>query len=200
MGGSLKYNIKNNIIIMNALDNILNRTSSSILKTPYPSEEEMDLVYRAALRAPDHKWLRPSRFIQITGKGLDKISDIFFNYGKNHIKDISEDKLKKYKSIPYRSPMIIVLVSNITKNPSVPDHEQMFATAAAAQNILLALNALNYSGIWRTGIFAMNSEIERAFDLDSNQKILGYLYVGTPGGKIKKIPSLDTKDFVTKIG
>jgi hypothetical protein len=37
----------------------------------------MDLVYKSCIRAPDHKWLRPSRFIQITGKGLDKLSDIF---------------------------------------------------------------------------------------------------------------------------
>ena len=139
-------------------------------------------------------------FLTKTKFNIISLDNYSSGFRKNHIKDISEDKLKKYKSIPYRSPMIIVLVSNITKHPSVPDHEQMFATAAAAQNILLALNALNYSGIWRTGIFAMNSEIERAFDLDSNQKILGYLYVGTPGGKIKKIPSLDTKDFVTKIG
>ena len=85
---------------MKALDNILTRTSSSILKAPCPSEEEMNLVYKAALRAPDHKWLRPSRFIQITGEGLDKLSDIFFNFGKNHVKNISKEKLKKYKSIP----------------------------------------------------------------------------------------------------
>ena len=184
---------------MKALDNILTRTSSSILRAPFPSDEEMSLVYKAALRAPDHKWLRPSRFIQITGKGLDKLSDIFFDYGKNHVKDISKEKLKKYKSIPYRAPMIIVLVSSITKHPSVPDHEQMFTTAAAAQNILLALHALNYSGIWRTGIFAMNQTIEKSLGLDNNQRILGYLYVGTPDGKIKKVPSLDIKNFVTKI-
>tara|TARA_B100000767_G_scaffold266512_1_gene283986 strand:- start:264 stop:821 length:558 start_codon:yes stop_codon:yes gene_type:complete len=184
---------------MKALDNILTRTSSSILRAPFPSDEEMGLVYKAALRAPDHKWLRPSRFIQITGEGLDKLSDIFFDYGKNHVKDISKEKLKKYKSIPYRAPMIIVLVSSITKHPSVPDHEQMFTTAAAAQNILLALHALNYSGIWRTGIFAMNQTIEKSLGLDNNQRILGYLYVGTPDGKIKKVPSLDIKNFVTKI-
>ena len=184
---------------MKALDNILTRTASSILRAPFPSDEEMGLVYKAALRAPDHKWLRPSRFIQITGEGLDKLSDIFFDYGKNHVKDISKEKLKKYKSIPYRAPMIIVLVSSITKHPSVPDHEQMFTTAAAAQNILLALHALNYSGIWRTGIFAMNQTIEKSLGLDNNQRILGYLYVGTPDGKIKKVPSLDIKNFVTKI-
>jgi nitroreductase len=184
---------------MKELNNILTRTSFSKLKIPYPSNEQMDLIYKAALRAPDHKWLRPSRFIQITGSGLDKLSEIFYNYGKNNIDGISEEKLNKYKSLPYRSPMIVILVSNITDHPSVPEHEQMFTTAAAAQNILLALHALNFGGIWRTGIFAMNIDIEKSLGLSSNQKILGYLYIGTPDGKSKKIPNLNIKEFVTKI-
>ena len=95
--------------------------------------------------------------------------------------------------------MIVILVSNITDHHSVPEHEQMFTTEAAAQNILLALHALNFGGIWRTGIFAMNTDIEKSLGLSSNQKILGYLYIGTPDCKSKKIPNLDIKEFVTKI-
>ena len=64
--------------------------------------------------------------------------------------DISEDKLIKYKKAPFRAPMIIILITNVTNHPSVPEHEQMFSTAAAAQNILLALHAFKFGGIWRT--------------------------------------------------
>ena len=184
---------------MNAIDNILTRNSATSLSLPIPSEEQMSVVYEAALRAPDHAWLRPSRFLEFSGKGLDKLSDIFFNYGKNHVEGISDDKLKRFKEIPYRAPMIIVLVSNIIEHPSVPSHEQMFSTAAAAQNILLALHSMNFGGIWRTGVFAMNSEVEKALGLEENQKILGYLYVGTCSGKSKKIPNINIQDFVTKI-
>ena len=53
---------------MDALNNILNRVSARKLSEPYPNKDEMNLVYKAALRAPDHAWLRPSRFIEITGK------------------------------------------------------------------------------------------------------------------------------------
>jgi nitroreductase len=184
---------------MNAIDNILTRNSPIKLIEPYPDQKQMEIIYKAAFRAPDHAWLRPSRFIQISGDGINKLSEIFYSYCKNNIKNISEEKLKKYKNAPFRAPMIIVLISNITEHPSVPEHEQMFSTAAAAQNILLALHALNFGGIWRTGIFAMNPDIERALGLNKNQKILGYLYVGTPTGKIKKIPSVEIKKFVTKL-
>ena len=49
---------------MDALDNILTRVSARLLKSPHPSQVEMKHVYKAALRAPDHAWLRPSSFIR----------------------------------------------------------------------------------------------------------------------------------------
>ena len=52
---------------MDALDNILNRVSARNLVEPYPTQDEMVKVFRGALRAPDHAWLRPSTFIQVTG-------------------------------------------------------------------------------------------------------------------------------------
>ena len=48
-----------------ALKNILNRNSPRELSKPHPSKEEMEIIYQAALRAPDHAWQRPSRFIQV---------------------------------------------------------------------------------------------------------------------------------------
>ena len=68
---------------MDALDNILNRVSARTLSNPIPSKDEMETVYKAALRAPDHAWLRTSSFIEVKEDGLDKLSDIFFNFGIN---------------------------------------------------------------------------------------------------------------------
>ena len=79
------------------LQNILNRVSARSLKSPHPSKEEMDIVYKAALRAPDHAWLRPSSFIEVSGKGLDKLSNIFFEFA-NTVPDIKDEIKEKYKN------------------------------------------------------------------------------------------------------
>ena len=65
---------------MDALDNILNRVSARNLIQPCPDEKELEVVYKAALRAPDHAWLRPSRFIEVSGNGMSKLSSIFEEY------------------------------------------------------------------------------------------------------------------------
>ena len=182
---------------MDAIKNLLTRNSISKLSDPYPSKDEMELVYQSALRAPDHAWLRPSKFIQVTGDGLEKLSQIFVNYISGTTKDVSELLLSKYKNAPFRAPMIIILVNTVKEHPKVPEIEQKLSTATAAQNIMLALNSMNYSCIWRTGKLAFNRDVQNDLGLNENQEILGYLYVGTETGVKKKIPVLDIDDFVS---
>ena len=181
---------------MDALDNILNRVSSRELSLPHPSTEEMALVYKAALRAPDHAWLRPSSFIEVKGDGLNKLSKVFEGYALT-IPNIEEFRVNKYKEAPFRAPMIVILVNTFTEHPKVPAIEQKLSTAAAAQNMMLCLNAQGYGAIWRTGKLAFNETISKNLGLDPNQEILGFLYIGTNSGKNKKIPDLDIDNFVT---
>tara|TARA_B100001113_G_scaffold26076_1_gene18962 strand:- start:142 stop:702 length:561 start_codon:yes stop_codon:yes gene_type:complete len=182
---------------MDAMTNLLTRNSPRELTTPIPSKDEMNEIYQAALRAPDHAWLRPSRFIEVTDAGLDKLSKIFVKFAKNELEDVTPFQMDKYQSAPFRAPMIIILTTLISEHPKVPKVEQMLSTAAAAENILLALHAKNYAGIWRTGKFAFNKKIAEYLDLTSDHEVIGYLYVGTPTGTSKKIPELDVENFVT---
>ena len=181
---------------MDALNNILNRVSARELAEPHPTESEMEKVYKAALRAPDHAWLRPSSFIEVKGDGLNRLSNIFLEYAKNQT-DITDQIIQKYKNAPFRAPMIIILVNTYKEHTKVPSIEQKLSTATAAQNIMLALNTMNYSSIWRTGKLAFNKEIQTKLNLSDNQEILGYLYIGTSIGENKKIPNLDIDDFVS---
>ena len=180
---------------MEALNNILNRVSARELSSPYPTKDEMDLVYKAALRAPDHAWLRPTSFIEVKDEGLDRLSKIFFDFG-NSMENITEEVLDKYKNAHYRAPMIVILINTAKEHPKVPAIEQKLSTATAAQNLMLALNALNYASIWRTGKLAFNELVQKDLGLTSDQEILGYLYIGTEVGKKKKVPSLDIDKFV----
>jgi nitroreductase len=183
---------------MNALKNILTRNSPRELTAPIPSKDEMHEIYQAALRAPDHAWLRPSRFIEVTGKGLDRLSKIYTQFAKE-IEGVTPLQMEKYKSAPYRAPMVIVLVTKISEHPKVPPIEQMLSTAAAAQNLLLALHAKSYAGIWRTGKLAFNKKIIKSLGLSVEHEIIGYLYVGTPTGTVKAIPEIEVEKFVTRI-
>ena len=92
---------------MDAINNITTRNSARELIEPHPSAQEMETVFEAALRAPDHAWLRPSKFIQITGDGRDKLSQIFIKTAHELNKELTETQIVKYTEAPFRAPMII---------------------------------------------------------------------------------------------
>ncbi|MDG1202233.1 MAG: nitroreductase family protein [SAR86 cluster bacterium] len=181
---------------MDAIKNITTRSSARELIDPHPSSQEMETVFKAALRAPDHAWLKPSRFIQITGNGRNKLSQIFIKTAHELNKELTETQILKYTEAPFRAPMIIILISNYKEHPKVPLIEQIISTGCAGQNILLALNALGYGGMWRTGTFAFNEVISKYLGLEKSAQVIGYIYAGTRTGKNKKIPIHDVKDYV----
>ena len=76
--------------------------------------------------------------------------------------------------------------------------EHQLSTAAAGQNMLLAFHEMGFGGIWRTGKFSFNREISMELDLKENEIVIGYLYIGTIEGKTKKIPELNSEDFVIR--
>ena len=62
---------------MDALDALLNRVSAPRLCEPAPDAAQRELLFRAALRAPDHGQLRPWRFLTIEGAAREKLGELF---------------------------------------------------------------------------------------------------------------------------
>ena len=116
---------------METIKNLLTRRSISQLTDPIPSNEQMQLVYQAALRAPDHSWLRPWRFIEVTGDGREKLAKAFINVFKKE-NEIDKDKEKKISYLPFRAPMIIIIVAEIIDKPNVPRIEQIKYTISSS--------------------------------------------------------------------
>ena len=57
--------------------------------------------------------------------------------------------------------------------------EQLIATGAAVQNMLLAAQELNIGAMWRTGEMAYKSVVKAGLGLQSKDEIIAYLYLGT---------------------
>ena len=183
---------------METIKALISRRSNSHLVDPIPSSDQMNLVYQAAFRAPDHSWLRPWRFIEVTGGGRNKLGNAFLNSAKKS-GDVDEEKSHKILSLPLRSPMVIVVITQLTDKPNIPRIEQIQSTAAATQNILLAFHDMGYGAYWRTGKYSTENNIYIANELSLpiNSEVLGYLYVGTPSKEAKEVPLLIKEEYVT---
>ncbi|MHB0776453.1 nitroreductase family protein [Halomonas sp. WWR20] len=184
---------------MDAMTLLHERSSMGKLSGPPPDAEQLDAMYRAALRAPDHKELTPWRFIEFSGEGLDRLGDLFAEAERNKDPQADEKALDSVRKKPKRAPMIIAVIAKVVPDlPKVPPIEQVLSAGCAAQNILLAAQALGLGGMWRTGTFAFDETVRTGLGLDRDDEIVGFLYLGHLGGRHKPVPSRDPSDYVER--
>jgi nitroreductase len=180
---------------MDALSLLLNRNSAAKLVEPAPSGEALKTMLQAALRSPDHARLRPWRFLLVEGEAREKLGEVYAQaeLARNSVAD--EAVLARLRKQPTRAPLIIVVVATLQEHPKVPREEQLLSAGCAAHSILLAAQAQGFAGIWRTGTNAYDRNVCKELGLESNEEIVGFLYLGSINGDFKKLPDLNAEDF-----
>ena len=174
------------------------RNSAPKLTDPGPSEPELQGMYEAALRAPDHAWLRPWRFITITGERRLEFGKLLERCLLLRKPDADEAARTKARNSPLRSPVLIVAVACISEHPKVPPIEQRLSAGCAVHALLLAAEAQGYAGIWRTGDAAFDRNLMTELGLQQSEEIVGFVYLGTRQGKAKPLPELSAANFVSQ--
>lgn len=174
-----------------------NRNSAPRLCGPAPSRDELKEMIRAAIRAPDHAWLRPWRFLSIEGERREALGDVLEN-GLTSRDPLANDMARnKASKAPLRAPLILVAIARLIEHPKVPESEQRLSAACAAHSVLLAAEALGYAGMWRTGAAAFDRTVMADLGMSRNEEIVGFLYLGTRDGPSKMIPELDPDHFLS---
>lgn len=149
------------------------------LTDPAPTPADLERILQAAMSAPDHGAMQPFRFLIIEGDARNELSSVFARAVKQRNPQVDDATLAKQKNKPLRSPMIIVVIAQLTENPKIPEIEQMLSAGCAAQHIQLACRALGYGSVWLTGDNAYDMQVYEALGLDLNERIIGFIYTGT---------------------
>ena len=173
------------------------RNSAPKLTEPAPSAGEMQEIFKAAMRAPDHAWLHPWRFISIAGGRREAFGQVLEQCLMLRNPEADEAARAKTRNSPLRAPLLIVVVARLSEHPKVPAIEQRLSAGCAAQGILLAAEACGYAGIWRTGEPAFDRTVMDALGLSEEEEIIAFVYLGTRAGTAKPIPQLSTAEFVS---
>ncbi len=172
---------------MSLIDKLLTRKSHNKLIAPAPTEEQVKQMIKLALRAPDHALLKPWRFRVFTGDGLVQLGEYFAKASQIIDPDIGIKKIEKIKNKPLRAPMVIVASVAIEPHPKVPEIEQYLSAGASVQNLLMGAHLLNIGAMWRTGSLCFNRHLMELLGYESNEFIVGFIYLGHEDGE-KRAP------------
>jgi nitroreductase len=163
-----------------ALQLLLTRysVSAKYLGPPGPTDDEIRTLAMAALRAPDHAKLIPFRFVVIRGDGLDRLADLFEDYGRR--KGKSGDALAAERTRATQAPVVIAVVARVDSvNADVPPSEQWACVGGAISNALTALHFMGYAGKMLSGARAVDPAIVAAF-CAGGETLAGWIAAGTP--------------------
>jgi len=165
---------------MTPIDALLTRASVSDLADPAPESEELETILEAGLRAPDHGKLRPWRFVLIRGAAREAWAETIVAALQARDPEAPEAVIAKQRNRVLGAPLIIALGAKMRLGHKIPEIEQILSVGAAAMNMLNAVHALGYGGVWLTGANAFDPRVVEALGLERTDKLAGFLFVGTP--------------------
>lgn len=140
------------------------------------AKETLEKILEAANWAPNHKKTEPWRFKVLTGQAKNRLGDFLSNKYEELDPKPKQIKIKKLRENPARSGAVVVICMQRDPNESLPEWEELAATAMAVQNMWLACTELNIGGYWSSpGLIKYMHEF---LNFSEGEKCLGLFYMG----------------------
>jgi nitroreductase len=152
------------------------RSASAVtLAEPAPTASELDTLLRLATRVPDHGKLAPWRFIILEPAAKAVFADRLEALANSRGDARAAAKLGKLK-IP---PLGVAVVSR-PRPGEIPEWEQLLSAGAVCTTLLYAAQALGYGANWITDWYAYDDEAKAILGLESEERVAGFIFLGTP--------------------
>jgi nitroreductase len=155
-----------------------------VRQDPVP-RELVEKILESAVHAPNHKLTEPWRFHVFIGKGRGEFARARAELARLQARAEGEEeefaagRISRERKKAFRAPVVIAVISKGGRD-EVETLENYAACAAAVQNMQLTAHSLGLATIWRTGTFAYHPYMRDFFELEANDKIAAYLYLGYP--------------------
>ena len=167
---------------MELIDYIKNRRSI------YPKAYSDQIIPRADIKkileagkwAPSHRNTRPWHFIVYEGEGKAKLAEYQADFYKSSNPDFDESKYEKLKKKPLMCSHVIAICMKRDPKLSVPEIEEIEATACAVQNMHLMASSMGIGAYWGTGGVTYEKGAKSFFELEENDNLLGFFFLGIP--------------------
>ncbi len=182
------------------IDFLLTRRSVTArnLTEPGPSGEQLDQILRAAHRVPDHGKLGPWRFIILKGDSRAKFGEVLGAAYQKENPDAFDELVEVEKERFQRAPVVVTVTSRITPEHKIPEWEQTLSSGAACMNMLNAAHALGLAAQWITEWPAYNEDVASALGVGEDERIAGFIYIGTPAQPPDERNRPEIGDIVTE--
>ena len=182
---------------MELFDAIYSRQSNGNIKPDPVPHALIEQCLAAAVQAPNHHKVRPWRFVVFSGVGRARLGEALAHMRLTKNPTATDQFLAIERSLPFRAPVVIAIGVDKPEGPKVLEIENVVAAACAAQNLLLAAQALGLAAKWRTGDGALSPDVKATCGLAPDQHLIGFIYLGYPASEPPPITRPGAEDRTT---
>ena len=158
------------------------------------AKSDIEKILDAANWAPTHKKTEPWRFKVLQGESQEKLGlFLSLKYMESEPKP-KEFKVKKLIDNPKRAGAVIAICMQRDPLESLPEWEEIAATAMAVQNMWLCCTEMGIGCYWSSpGLIQYMDEF---FELAPGERCLGFFYMGHYEGEIPEMTRRPIEDKV----
>ena len=168
------------------------------MTAPGPSPAELETILTIGARVPDHGKLAPWRFIIFEGDARERAGEIIAGVFARKNPNASPAEIDLERRRLTDAPLVIGVVSFTRPHPKVPSWEQELSAGASTMNIVTAATALGFGACWLTGWFAFDRDVLEGLGLKADEKLAGFIHIGTPSKPSEDRPRPALSDIVTR--
>ncbi len=181
------------------IEHLLTRRSvlANDLREPGPSSAQLEQILAAAARVPDHKKLVPWRFILFQNSARKDFGRVLAAACEAEEDAPSAIRLETEANRFLRAPVVVAVISRVTKTAAVPEWEQVLSAGAACQNLVVAATAFGFGVQWITEWYAFSDAVRKALQLRDGERIAGFIYIGTASEAPKERVRPQLEDIVS---
>ena len=140
------------------------------------TKAQVEKVLEAANWAPNHKKTEPWRFKVMMGASKARLGDFLSKKYEETDARPKQIKIKKLKENPRNAGAIIAICMQRDPKESLPEWEELAATAMAVQNMWLYCTEQHLGCYWSSpGLIKFMDEF---LEMEEGEQCLGFFYLG----------------------
>ena len=164
---------------------------ASQLGEPGPDAGTLLRLLRSAVRVPDHGRRVPFRFLRIEGDARATLGALLARRALARDPGASDAVLEKERGRFTRAPLIVAVVAVLGPDDAIPESERFSSASCVCFALLQAAQAFGFGAQWLTGWAAYDREVLGALGLGADERIAGFVHIGTP---VQPAPERDRPD------
>ena len=143
-------------------------------------KEIIQTILTNAIWAPTHGKTQPWRFQVFTGDALKRLGKVQSELYKatTPAEKFRQGKFDKLANRPSLASVVIAVSMKRTPDTKIPELEEIEAVACAMQNMFLTCTAYGLGSFWSSGNVTYRDEMRDWLELDEDDKVLGFVYIG----------------------